>query len=97
LNKSQQRALEIRASETRWEDPTASAVEPIVTDASGSATIAAPGASAGARVRRRTVQQGVYLLSRAQELAFIRSDMRRLIIIASTLLVVMLVLLFIVE
>jgi hypothetical protein len=97
LNKSQQRALEIRASETRWDDPTASAVEPVIADAGGAAAIATPGTSAGARVRRRTAQQGVYLLSRAQELAFIRSDMRRLIIIASSLLVVMLALLFIIE
>lgn len=95
LNKAQQQALEARASQTRWEDT--SAAEPVVSDAGGSVAIAAPGARAATRIRRRTVQQGVFLLSRAQELAFIRSDMRRLIIIATPLLLFMIVLLFIVE
>jgi hypothetical protein len=95
LNKAQQQALEARAAQTRWEEPTIT--EPIVADASGAAAIAAPGTSTVTRVRQRTVQRGVFLLSRAQELAFIRSDMRRLILIASALLVFMLVLLFIVE
>jgi hypothetical protein len=95
LNKAQQRALEVRASETRWEDPADSVMESVATDASGAAAIATPGAAT--RVRRRTVQQGVYLLSRAQELSFIRSDMRRLLIIAGPLLAFMIVLLFIVD
>jgi hypothetical protein len=97
LNKSQQRALEIRASETRWEDPADSVLEPVLTDASGAAAIATPSAGTATRVRRRAVQQGVYLLSRAQELAFIRSDMRRLLLIAGPLLAFMLVLLVIVD
>jgi hypothetical protein len=95
LNKSQQRALEVRASETRWEET--SVAEPVVADPSGAAAIAAPAVVTAPRARRKTVQQGVYMLSRAQELAFIRSDMRRLIIIASTLLLFMLILLVIVE
>jgi hypothetical protein len=92
LNKAQQRALEVRSAETRWEEPRP--IDPVVADARGAA-IAPP--SAAPRTRRRAVQQGIYRLSRAQEMTFIRSDMRRLLIIAGTLLFLMLILLVIVE
>jgi hypothetical protein len=46
--------------------------------------------------RRRPIAR-VKVLSRAEEYAYIRADMRRLIITASALLVVMIVLLFILE
>jgi len=89
--------MEIRAAETRWEDQAATVSETQVTAGVGSVTaMAAPDAGAIARSRRKPVQR-VFLLSRAQELIFIRSDLRRLILIASILLVVMLVLLFLVN
>jgi hypothetical protein len=94
LNRAQQRAMEVRAAETRWDDPAAALGEPQPEE--GGATAVATGTGASARARRKPVQR-VFLLSRAQELMFIRSDLRRLIMIASVLLVVMLVLLFVVD
>jgi hypothetical protein len=97
LNKAQQKAVEKRASETRWDDSATTVAEPTVAASAGAATFTSQGVAIATKSRRKPLAQGVFLLSRAQELAFIRSDMRRLLIIASVLLLTMLVLLFIVE
>jgi len=57
------------------------------------AEVGVPPSSAAAGTRRRPVARP-QLLTRAQEYAYIRGDMRRLIIIAGALLVLMIVLLF---
>lgn len=54
------------------------------------------GAAAMTAARRRPVARPMFI-SRAQEYAFIRADMRRLIITAALLFVVMIVLLFILD
>lgn len=59
----------------------------------GASSLEASGGAAAA-ARRRPVAK-VFVISREQEYAFIRGDMRRLIIIASSLFVLMIVLLFI--
>ncbi len=88
--------MEIRASETRWEDPAAALSDTQVQAGGAAAAVITAEPGTAARSRRKPVQR-VFLLSRAQELAFIRSDLRRLILIASVLLVVMLVMLFILD
>jgi hypothetical protein len=90
--------MEVRSAETRWEDPAADLGSPQVQATGGSAVaaVAAPDAATAARSQRKPVQR-VFLLSRAQEIAYIRSDLRRLILIAGVLLVFMIILLFIVE
>jgi hypothetical protein len=97
LNKAQQKAVEKRASETRWDDTATAVAEPNVAASPSGTAFTSQGVAVATKTRGKPISQGVFLLSRAQELAFIRSDMRRLIIIASGLLLVMLVLLFIVE
>lgn len=87
--------MEKRAAESRWEDP-AAALGDTQVPASGTVAVAAPESAAAVRTRRKPVQR-VFILSRAQEILFIRSDLRRLILIASVLLVAMLVLLFVVD
>jgi hypothetical protein len=87
--------MEKRAAETRWEDPAAALGDSQI-PASGAVAVVAPESGAAARARRKPVQR-VFILSRAQEILFIRSDLRRLILIASVLLVAMLVLLFVVD
>jgi hypothetical protein len=88
--------MEVRSSETRWEDPTVALGDPEVQAGGAAAAVMTAEPSVAARTRRKPVQR-VFLLSRGQEVAFIRSDLRRLILIASVLLVVMLVLLFVVD
>jgi hypothetical protein len=58
--------------------------------------VAARTAAAVTLTRRRAVARP-RVLTRAQEYAFIKADMRRLIIIASSLFVLMIVLLFILD
>lgn len=91
-NKSQQRAAEVRASETRAD----------VQEAIDSGTLEAETTqpTARSRARQRKAQQPVQRishLSREQEYGYIRSDFRRLLITATTLLALMLVILYVVE
>ncbi|MBX3069995.1 MAG: hypothetical protein KF883_05860 [Thermomicrobiales bacterium] len=91
-NRAQVKAAEVRAAETR-----ADVQEAIET---GTLETAPAQTTARARARQRKTQQPVQRvahLSREQEYGYIRSDFRRLLITASTLLVLMLVVLFAVE
>lgn len=92
-NRAQVRAAEVRASETRTE--VRQAIE------TGTYEEPAPPTSARSRARQRKGQQQSYQrpahLTRAQEYAYIRSDFRRLLITAGTLLAVMMVILVVVE
>ena len=91
-NRAQQKAAEVRASETRADVQQAIATGTLQTEQ-------AP-ATARIRARQRKSQQPVQRvahLSRPQEYAYIRSDFRRLLITASALLVLLLVVLFVVE
>lgn len=83
LNRAQIQAMEARAAATAAQ-PTLPR-DPV------------PGAKrAPARAGRRTVNR-VYSISRDLEYRYIRSDMRRLLLVAGGLLVLMLVLLFILD
>ncbi len=86
VNRSQIRAMESRAASTPMEQfsLTGDDVAALSTARAGSSAIS----------RKKPVQR-TFFLSRAQEYAYIRADMRRLIITAAGLLVVMLVLLVI--
>lgn len=91
-NRAQQKAAEVRAAETRAD--VQQAIE------TGTLETEPVKTTARTRARQRKVQQPaqrVSHLSRAQEYAFIRSDFRRLLITAGTLLALMLVVLFVVE
>ena len=95
-NRAQQRAMEVRASETR------TVVAPVVVDDEAATVgtltrrpVSAARARAGA-ARIRAVARPV-VVSREQEYRYIRNDMRRMVLTASGLLVLMIALLFLVE
>lgn len=91
-NRAQQKAAEVRAAETRVE--VQQAIE------TGTYEPETARVSARTRARQRKTQQPtqrVHHLSRPQEYGYIRSDFRRLLITAVTLLAVMLVVLYVVE
>ncbi len=90
MNRSQLRAMEVRAAETVISHPTS-------VDAAAAAMhtgAAAAGSTAGSRKRLVT---RTTVLTRERELAYIRADLHRMIITAGALLLFMIVLLFIVE
>ena len=97
-NRAQQRAMEVRAAETRVVPaPPPTAAEPDAVEV-GSVTrrpvTTARGRTAGTRIR--AVARPI-TLTREQEYRFIRGDMRRLLMTASALVVLMIVLLFLIE
>lgn len=85
--------MEIRAAETRLSDGSAAglALQP---RAESRPNVSRTGTSVTAR--RKAVSR-VVALSKPQEYAFIRGDMRRLLFTAGSLLAIMIVLLFILE
>lgn len=88
VNRSQIRAMESRAASTPMDQfsLTGDDVAALSTARAGSSAIS----------RKKPVQR-TFFLSRAQEYAYIRADMRRLIITASGLFVLMLVLLAVLD
>ena len=94
LNRAQLRAMEVRRAETlapEPEDLTASAA------ADGTGVVAATMRTRTAASMSRRVIARPVALTKQQEYAFIRTDLRRLAITAGLLFVMMVVLLFIVE
>lgn len=95
-NRSERRAAEIRSAQTVIPDEPRGEFMEVGGGATGSGA-SAPRQSPATRryaARRRPVPQA-FVLTRDQEFAFIRADLRRMLITASTLLVIMLALLFI--
>ncbi|CAN5789614.1 hypothetical protein BH24CHL4_BH24CHL4_05680 [soil metagenome] len=91
VNRAQLKAMEVRSAASVQAAPVADRT-PWEADV--------PARRSTTRTRRRTSQAGVTkpaLLTRAQEYAYIRSDFRRLVVTAGSLLVVMLVLLVVVK
>lgn len=103
-NKSQVKAAQARAAQT--------AIAPAVSDpASSEISVQAPGAEAPVKLtsaQRRALERGgatrgtgmpvgTFNLSREDEMAMIREDLHRLLIIAGALLIGMLVLLFFID
>lgn len=95
-NRAQQRAMEVRAAETRIAAPIApTEVEVASVEGLPRRSVAAPrGRTTGARVR--AVARPI-ALTRQEEYRFIRNDMRRMIVTASGLIVLMIALLFLFE
>ncbi len=93
-NRAQVRAAEVRAAETRSE------VQQAI-DTGTYEEPAAPSMTARTRARQRKSQQQPLQrpshLTRAQEYIYIRSDFRRLLITAGSLLALMMVILVVVE
>ena len=94
LNRAQQRAMAVRAAETNVRP------EPVVDDVveveeSPSPTTRLRSARASRRRGSRPVPQKTITLTKEQEYAFIRSDLRRMILTAGSLLGLMVVLLFV--
>jgi hypothetical protein len=88
MNRSQQRAMSVRAAET--------VIPPSPQrDAAGVQARSAP--AAAVPVGRRRAMARPTVLTREVEYAFIRADLRRMLITAGSLLAVMLILLFFVE
>jgi hypothetical protein len=92
LNRSQLRAMEIRAAETVSEVdvPVIAPLDPTAPPVPGAAVRRAVATS------KRTIARPV-ALSKAQEFRFIREDLQRLLITAAALFVIMIVLLFVVD
>ena len=91
INRAQKKAMEVRSAE--------SVVSDQIVEAPAHLAVEAP-TRRPVRARRRTGQAAAAkpaLLTRAQEYAYIRSDFRRLLITGSSLLAVLLLLLFIIE
>jgi hypothetical protein len=87
LNRAQIQAMEVRTAETVTSDEDILAIQ---------AAVAAPSARSVAITKRKVVPRAIYL-TKAQEYAYIRADVRRLIITAGSLFALMIVILFIVE
>jgi len=92
LNRAQLQAMEVRAAETLTPDAQATALAGI--DEGGAAALSVPRRTVMAT--RRAIARPI-VLTKEQEYRFIRTDLRRLVITAGSLLVLMLLLLLIVE
>ena len=92
-NRAQRRALEIRAAESNVPAPLDLTVALDQEEIIGEA----PFTVAGRRTSRRVVQATSYVLPRDVEYAYIRSDLKRLLLTAGALLALMLILLFIID
>ncbi len=91
INRAQRKAIEVRAAESRA--VTQPIDEPLVENVPSKA-------GSRPRARRRsahTIAPKPPAITRAQEYAFIRSDFRRLLVTAGSLLAAMLMLLFIID
>jgi hypothetical protein len=93
LNRAQLRAMEVRASETVYDESVAEATTAVDT-AAGAVDVALPRRAIAAT--RRAVARPL-ALTKEQEYRFIRLDLHRLVIIAGSLFVVMIALLFVVD
>jgi hypothetical protein len=93
LNRAQLRAMEVRSSETVY-DEHAGEVPTAVMDVEAATDVALPRRAIAAT--RRAVARPL-ALTKEQEYQFIRLDLRRLVIIAGSLFVVMIALLFVVD
>jgi hypothetical protein len=91
-NRAQRKAQEVRLAESSAPAPLDLTVA-LEQDELVPAPATAP-AQASRRINRNKSQTATYVLPRAVEYAYIRSDLRRLIITAGALLVLMFVLLF---
>lgn len=107
LNKAQEQAMRVRASQTvpRELHHAPAAPEPVAAEAAPTLTTPAavgrrraqlPGRSAATAVKSRVVAHP-FVLSKQQEYAFIRADLYRLLITMGIIFAVMLVLLYIIE
>lgn len=94
LNRAQLRAMEVRAAETLAPEPDMMVAADAI--GAGGAAAATLQPRRAASMSRRVIARPI-VLSKEQEYRFIRSDMRRLVITAGVLFVLMIVLLFVVE
>jgi hypothetical protein len=94
LNRAQLRAMEIRAAETLSADAEAAAVSNVAGAGGSGGPISLPRRAAA--LTRRAIARPM-VLSKEQEYRFIRTDLRRLILTAGSLFVLMVALLFIVD
>jgi hypothetical protein len=84
-------------SRTQVTTPTNATGLPIATGATTARRSVRPYQAGVATSRARTPSRSVFALSRAQEYAFIREDMRRLLLTSGVLVVVMIALLFLID
>lgn len=104
LNKAQQQAMRVRASQTvpRELHHTAPSGAATVAAAEAAPVLTAPGNRAERTARRPSVVKSrvvahPFVLSKQQEYAFIRADLARLLITMGVIFALMLVLLYIIE
>jgi hypothetical protein len=95
-NRAQRRAQQVRIAETNAPAPLDMAVV-LDQEALVEAPATAPILASRRPNRRQAAQQVSYVLPREVEYAYIRADLRRLIITAGALLALMLLLLFLVD
>ena len=94
-NRAQRKAQQVRLAETAAPPPIETSPVAEVVPATAVA-VAAPVRSSR-RTARQKVQPATYSISRETEYAYIESDLRRLILTAGALLILMVVLLFLLD